>query len=164
MLAVMELAKITSVESYQRPRDWFIQRVHDNNVGGSPLVESFLEKVFMRSVWYLGTEIKYRRAGSRFVTLVHDRRQIGTLISLRSQPLVFRLAMSPEEVMSGLKEYWSSKHAVKSEAITLVRSTFSSEASLTGFGDTLVDFSKMTHMPSSEAVKLLNVLFRIVTL
>lgn len=163
VLEVMELAKITSVESYERPRDWFIRRVRENNCDGSPLVESFLEKVFMKSVWYLGTEIKYCRAGSRYITLVHNRRQIGTLVSLRSQPLVFRLAMPPERVMTGLAEYWDSKHSVKTEAITLVRNTFGSEASLTGYGDTLVDFSKMTNMPSREAIKLLNALFRIVT-
>ena len=58
VLEVMELAKITSVESYERPRDWFIKRVRENNIDGNPLIESFLEKVFMKSVWYLGTEIK----------------------------------------------------------------------------------------------------------
>jgi len=163
VLAVMELAKITNVESRERPRDWFIRRVRENNVDGSPLIESFLEKVFMKSVWYLGTEIKYRRAGSRYITLAHKRRQIGTLVTLRSQPLVFRLAISPEQVMAGLKEYWTSKHSVKNEAISLVRNTFGSEASLTGFGDTLVDFSKMTNMPSKAAIKLLNALYRIVT-
>ncbi len=163
VLEVMELAKITSVESYERPRDWFIRRVHENNVDGSPLIESFLDKVFMKSVWYVGTQIKYRRAGSRYITLVYKRRQIGTLVSLKSQPLVFRLAMSPERVMASLKEYWTSKHTVQSEAITLVRNTFGREASLTGYGDTLVDFSKMTNMPSTEAIKLLNALFRIVT-
>lgn len=163
VLEVMELAKITNVESYERPRDWFIRRVHENIGEGSPLIESFLDKVFMKSVWYLGTEIKYRKAGHRYITLVYNRQQIGTLVSLRSQPLVFRLAMSPEQVMLGLKEYWNSKHTVKNEAISLVRNTFGSEAALTGYGDTLVDFSKMTNMPSTEAIKLLNALFRIVT-
>ena len=62
--------------------------------------------------------------------------------------------------MAELKEYWKSKHSVKTEAITLVRNTFDSEAALTGFGDTLVDFSKMTNMPSTEAIKLLNALYR----
>jgi len=163
VLEVMELAKITNVESYERPRDWFIRRVHENNDDNSPLIETFLDKVFMKSVWYLGTEIKYRKAGHRYITLVYNRKQIGTLVSLKSQPLVFRLAMTPERVMLGLKEYWDSKHSVSSEAISLVRNTFGSEAALTGYGDTLVDFSKMTNMPSSEAIKLLNALFRIVT-
>ncbi len=163
VLEVMDLAKITNVESYERPRDWFIRRVHENNDDNSPLIESFLDKVFMKSVWYLGTEIKYRKAGHRYITLVYNRKQIGTLVSLKSQPLVFRLAMTPERVMLGLKDYWDSKHSVKSEAISLVRNTFGSEAALTGYGDTLVDFSKMTNMPSSEAIKLLNALFRIVT-
>jgi len=163
VLNVMELAKITNIESRERPRDWFISLVRQNKADDDPLIETFLDKVFMQSIWYLGTEIKYRKAGSRYITLDHNRRQIGTLVSLRSEPLVIRLAMSPELVMLGLKDYWSSKHSVKSEAISLVRNTFDSEASLTGYGDTMVDFSKMTNMPSSEAIKLLNALYRVVT-
>ena len=71
--------------------------------------------------------------------------------------------MSPERVMSGLKDYWSSKKTVKKEAIVLVRNTFGTEASLTGYGDTLVDFSKMTYMASKDAIRLLNALYQIVT-
>ena len=163
VLRVMELAKMTNVDSRERPRDWIIRRIHENNVESSPLVDSFVENVFKKSVWYLGTEIKYRRAGHRYVTLVHNRRQIGTIVSLRSQPFVFRLAMSPERVMKSLKNYWSSKQTIKKEAIVLVRNTFGSEASLTGYGDTFVDFSKLTYMPSAEAIKLLNTLFEVVT-
>ncbi len=163
VLSVMELAKITNVESRERPRDWIVRRIHENNVEDSALIESFVENVFKKSVWYLGTEIKYRRAGHRYVTLVHNRRQIGTIVSLRSQPFVFRLAMSPERVMKSLKKNWDSRQALKKEAIVLVRNTFGSEASLTGYGDTFVDFSKLTYMPSAEAVKLLNTLFQVVT-
>ena len=163
VLTVMELAKMTNIDSRERPRDWIVRRVHENNVDSSPLVDSFVENVFKKSVWYLGTEIKYRQAGRRYVTLVHDRRQIGTIVSLKSQPFVFRLAMSPERVMKALKGYWNSKQSVKKEAIVLVRNTFGSEASLTGFGDTMVDFSKLTYMPTKEAIKLLNALYQVVT-
>ena len=163
VLKVMELAKMTNIESRERPREWIVRRIHENNVDSSPLVDSFLENVFKKSTWYLGTEIRYHRAGHRYVTLVHNRRQIGTIVSLKAQPFVFRLAMSPERVMRALKEYWTSKQSIKKDAIVLVRNTFGSEASLTGFGDTLVDFSKMTYMPSKDAIKLLNVLYQIVT-
>lgn len=163
VVKVMELAKMTNVETRERPREWILRLVHKNNVDSSPLIDSFLENVFMKSVWYLGTEIKYRRAGHRYVTLVHNRRQIGTIVSLRSQPFVFRLAMSPERVTRALKEYWKSKQSVKKEAIVLVRNAFDSEASLTGYGDTMVDFSKITYMASKDAIKLLNVLYQIVT-
>lgn len=163
VLKVMEMAKMTNVESRERPRDWIIRRIHENNIESSPLVDSFVENVFKKSVWFLGTEIKYRRAGHRYVTLVHNRRQIGTIVSLRSQPFVFRLAMSPERVMKDLKNYWDSTQLVKKDAIVLVRNTFGSEASLTGFGDTFVDFSKLTYMPSKDAIKLLNTLYQIVT-
>lgn len=163
VLEVMELAKMTNVEFRERPREWIVQLIHKNNVDASPLIDSFLENVFMKSVWYLGTEIKYRRAGHRYVTLVHDRRQIGTIVSLKVQPFVFRLVMSPERVMSALKDYWKSKQSVNKDAIVLVRNTFDSEASLTGYGDTLVDFSKMTYMQTGDAIKLLNALYQIVT-
>jgi hypothetical protein len=163
VLTVMELAKMTNVESRERPRDWIVRRVHENNVDSSPLVDSFVENVFKKSVWFLGTEIKYRQAGHRYVTLVHNRRQIGTIVSLKSQPFVFRLAMSPERVMNALKNFWDSKQAVKKDAIVLVRNTFGSEASLTGYGDTFVDFSKLTYMPTKDAIKLLNTLYQIVT-
>ena len=163
VLTVMELAKMTNIESRERPRDWIIRRIHENNVDSSPLVDSFVENVFKKSVWYLGTEIKYRQAGRRYVTLVHNRRQIGTIVSLKSQPFVFRLVMSPERVMKALKSDWDSKQSVKKDAIVLVRNTFGSEASLTGYGDTMVDFSKMTYMPSKDAIKLLNTLYQIVT-
>jgi hypothetical protein len=163
VIEVMETARMTRVESRERPRDWIIRRVHENNIEESQLIESFVENVFKKSVWYLGSEIKYRRAGHRYVTLVHKRRQIGTIVSLRSQPFVFRLAMSPELVMNSLKDDWNSKQSIKKEAIALVRNTFGSEASLTGYGDTFVDFSKLTYMPSAEAVKLLNTLFNVVT-
>ena len=163
VLDVMTLARMTAVEARERPRDFFVRRVRDNNAGESALVETFLENVFMKSVWYLGSECRYRKSGSRFVTIVHDGRQIGSLVSLKNQPFVFRLAMTPEQVSVGLKEYWKSKHAVKSEAITLVRSMFDKEASLTGFGDTLVDYSKMTNIPAKDAIGMLNALFRIVT-
>jgi len=162
VLKVMELAKMTNIEFRERPREWIVRRIHENNVDSSPLVDSFLENVFKKSVWYLGTEIRYHRAGHRYVTLVQNRRQIGTIVSLKSQPFVFRLAMSPERVMKALKGYWKSKQAVKQDTIVLVRNTFGSEASLTGYGDTLVDFSKMTHMASKDAIKLLNALYEIV--
>jgi len=163
VLKVMELAKMTNVESRERPREWIVRRIHENNVDASPLVDTFLENVFKKSIWYLGTEIRYHRAGHRYVTLVNDRRQIGTIVSLKSQPFVFRLAMAPERVMGSLKDYWKSKKVVKKEAIVLVRNMFGTEASLTGYGDTLVDFSKMTYMDSKEAIQLLNALYQIVT-
>ncbi len=161
VLDVMSLASMTAVDARERPRDWFIRRVRENNEAQDPLVESFLDRVFMRSIWYLGSECRYRKSGTRYVTIVHQGRQIGSLVSLRNQPFVFRLALPPEKVRSGLKAYWRSKQTVKTDAITFTRAVFGKEASMTGFGDTVVDYSKMTNMPSDDAVGLLNALFRI---
>jgi hypothetical protein len=163
VIEVMTLARMTAVEVRERPRDFFVRKVRENNAGESALVETFLENVFMKSIWYLGSECQYRKSGDRYVTIVHEGKQIGSLVSLKSQPFVFRLAMPPEQVARGLNDYWKSKHAVRKEAITLARSMFDREASLTGFGDTVVDFSKMTNIPAKEAIGMMNALFRIVT-
>jgi hypothetical protein len=163
VVEVMALARMTAVEHKERPRDFFVRKVRENNAGKSALVDTFLDNVFMKSIWYLGSECQYRKSGGRYVTIVHNGRQIGSLVSLRSQPFVFRLAMSPEQVTRRLNDYWKSKHAVRKEAITLARSMFDKEASLTGFGDTVVDFSKMTNLPAKEAIGMMNALFRIVT-
>ncbi len=160
---VMLLTRMTAIEAQERPRDFFIRRVCENNEGGSALVDAFLENVFMKSIWYLGSECRYRKSGGRFVTIIHNGRQLGSLVSLKNKPFVFRLTMSPEKVSQGLKEYWKSKHAVKKEVITLACSMFDKEASLTGFGDTVIDFSKMTNMPAKDAIGMMNALFRIVT-
>jgi hypothetical protein len=163
VIEVMTLARMTAVEVRERPRDFFVRKVRENNAGESALVETFLENVFMKSIWYLGSECQYRKSGDRYVTIVHEGKQIGSLVSLKSQPFVFRLTMPPEQVARGLNDYWKSKHAVRKEAITLARSMFDREASLTGFGDTVVDFSKMTNIPAKEAIGMMNALFRIVT-
>jgi hypothetical protein len=140
-----------------------MRRVRENNVNNDPLIETFLDKVFTKSSWYLGSECRYRESGTRYVTLVHDGAQIGSLVTLRNQPFVMRLTMAPEKILGGLRAYWKSKQALRTEAITFTRSVFGKEASMTGFGDTVVDYSHMTNMPSSEAISLLNALFRIVT-
>jgi len=98
---VMLQARMTAVEGHERPRDFFVKRVRENNKGGSALVETFLENVFMKSVWYLGSECRYRKSGSRFVTIIHDGKQLGSLVSLKNNPFVFRLAMSPENARKG---------------------------------------------------------------
>ena len=161
VLDVMSLASMLDGDTRERARDWLLRRVKENNVDNDPLVETFIERVFTRSVWYLGSECRYRKSGSRFVTLVRDGKQIGSLVSLRSQPFVMRLAMPPEKVRNGLKAYWKTKKKVNSDAITFTRAVFGKEASMTGFGDTVVDYSKMTTMKSDDAVSLLNALYRI---
>lgn len=163
VLEVMSQTCLTGSELRERPRDQFLRRVQENNTTHDPLVETFLDKVFTKSIWYLGSECRYRLSGNRYVTIVYQGRQIGSLVTLRNQPFVFRLAMAPERILSGLKAYWKSKHEVRTEAITFTRSVFGKEASMTGFGDTVVDYSHMTNMPAKDAIALLNALFRVVS-
>jgi len=162
VLEVMGLAKMTAIEAKERPRDFFVKRVRENNAGRDKTVTWFLDEVYCRSVWFLGTEIKYRKSGNRYLTMIHNRRQVGSLVSLRKEPFVFRLVMSPEQILSGYDPEWLEAHGM-ADVVTFVRNLFGHEASLTGFGDTLVDYGKMRDLPPDEAVNFMNKLFRIVT-
>ena len=42
VMRVMELAKMTNIESRERPRAWIVRRIHENNVDSSPLIVTFL--------------------------------------------------------------------------------------------------------------------------
>jgi len=163
VLEVMSLAKMTAIEAKERPRDFFVKQVRANNPGRDRDVDHFLNEIYMKSIWFLGTEIKYRKSGSRYLTMIFNRKQIGSLVSLKKQPFVFRLVMSPEEIISSFDADWLEKHHIQDESITFVRNLFGHEASLTGFGDTLIDFTKMSGLPDQEAVRFMNKLFSIVT-
>ena len=65
VVEVMTMARMTAVEGWERPRDFFVRRVRENNAGQSKLIDTFLENVFMKSVWYLGSECQYRKSGGR---------------------------------------------------------------------------------------------------
>jgi hypothetical protein len=162
VLQVMTQTCMTASTTRESPRDHFLGLVRANNSSQDALIETFLDKVFTKSIWYLGSEVRYRLTGTRYVTIIYHGEQIGSLVTLRSQPFVFRLAMAPERILRGLRNYWKSKHEVRSDAITFTRSVFGKEASMTGFGDTVVDYSQMTNMPAREAIGLLDALFRIV--
>jgi len=152
---VLSMAKFTNVQISERPRDAFLALASSNaKKAKNQTTDRFLENVFERSKLYLSSEIKYRPAGKRYVTLVYKRKQLGSLISLSKYPLVIRLNGHPDAIY---KEFKSVLGETSDGAlIQYVRDFESEEGSLAGFGDAIVDLVKLSELDASEQLRCFN--------
>ena len=116
---------------------------------------------FKKSNWFISNELDYRKSGNRYVTLVHNRKQIGSLITLKGsdRQFVVRLAVPSETVIERLKSS-ALPDQVNNDLAKCVRPLSEEEAPLTGFGNTILDYHNMD-CTNDEKVQLLNEIFRI---
>jgi len=159
VMKVMKMAQFTSVDIKPRPRDQLIFQVRENGKN-NPEIGNFLENVYQHSSIFLNTEFVYRPSGTRYVTLVYKRKQLGSLVTLKTNPLVIRLNANPETLKSFVKRTNNLSHEDLNSIIvsldSVIRGVGEREASLTGFGDTIVNTKYLMEKEPSEAIKLLN--------
>ena len=160
VMKVMKMAQFTSVDIKPRPRDQLMQLIKNNSKGNQEIT-SFLENVYQHSSIYLNSEFVYRPSGTRYVTLVYKRKQLGSLVTLKSNPLVIRLNANPETLKSYVKKMSSNFSPEDLENIidsfdSVIRGVGEKEASLTGFGDTIVNTKFLMGKEPSEAIRMLN--------
>ncbi|MBN42487.1 MAG: hypothetical protein CL573_03245 [Alphaproteobacteria bacterium] len=133
----------------------FVETIIKNASGGKiPNLQKFVDDVFKKSKLYINPDIKYRPAGSRYVTLVYNRKQLGSVVSLGKEPFLIRLNAIPQYIHKSLDDLLPDMDSQERES--LVRDVESNEATLTGFGDAIVDLKKLMAMDPSDAVKTLN--------
>ncbi len=161
VLKMMRLAKMTSTEIQERTRDYFIKRFNENNKERQDSVaSSFMDDIFRPSRWFTDSDLDYRKSGNRYVTLVHNRKQVGSLISLRSnrRKFIFRLAMPSKKIIDRLNSF-------QDDLIDLnkcIRPLSEKESALTGFGNTIIDYYSMD-FDNERKIDLINQIFSIIT-
>ena len=151
---VLSMAKFTNVQISERPRDAFLALAKSNAKKTKSPTETFLENVYEQSKLYLSSEIKYRPAGKRYVTLVYKRKQLGSLISLSKYPLVIRLNGHPDAINREVRSVLGEDS--DGTLIQYVRDFESKEGSLAGFGDAIVDLVKLFELDASEQLRRFN--------
>ena len=94
------------------------------------------------------------------MTLVYKRKQLGSLVTLKSNPLVIRLNANPETLKSYVKKSSNLSPEDQENIIVsldaVVRGVGEKEASLTGFGDKIVNTKNLMGKEPSEAIRMLN--------
>lgn len=153
VMKVLQMAQFTSVEVKMRPRDQFVSDVRSKCKGPQDTT-SFLDEIFLLSELYLNTEIKYRPAGRRYVTLVHNRRQLGSLVTLKSKPLVIRLNANSEILKLKVRALLPDQD--QGDLEKLVTGLGPEDSSLTGYGDTIVRFENFSLAAAADSRRLLN--------
>jgi hypothetical protein len=152
---VLRAAQFTAIDIKPRPRDIFIETINRNASGGKDAgLTDFVKEVFKKSKLYVNSDIKYRPSGTRYVTLVYNRRQLGSVVSLKRNPFVIRLNANPHDVHRRLADLLPNLES--EEMVSLVRDLEGEEGSLTGFGDSVVNLEKLMAMNPTDAIKSLN--------
>ena len=149
---VLSMAKFTSVEMKVRPRDEFFETASANaKKSKDPAHLEFLNRVYLKSKIFTSSEIKYRPAGKRYVTLVYKRRQLGSLVTLSRNPIVVRLNGHADTISVAAQDILGDKLKFI-DCSEYVRDFAEGEANLTGFGDAIVDIKKL--IDGDEETKL----------
>lgn len=139
LLDVLEYVKLTSekvIKKSERPLKTYRDRVL-SNIGLIKEYVNFYDEVFMKSDWAKTDEYDYKKAGVRYFTMVRNRRQIGSLVSLRSCPLLIRIKESRTNLLKHLQE------DPDYEIIERILKGPDAIYATTGIGDTAIDCSEM---------------------
>ena len=150
---VLEMARFTNAQPKPRPRDLFVENAL-KNASKDGAYEVFIEETFKRSKVYTSTEIKYRPAGKRYVTLVYKRKQLGSVVTLKNHPLIIRLNGQPDSISREVARILENEASMTS--VRYVRDFEQEEGSLTGFGDAIVDVVELMKMESRDQLRILN--------
>ena len=149
LLEVLQLVKLTSekiIIQSENPLKTFKGKVI-SNAGANKEYNRFFDQVFMKSIFALAEEYEYKKAGERYFTMVWNRRQIGSLVSLKSHPFLIRMKDNRENILSQLKEepdYEIYERVLKgSDTLT----------TMSGIGDVAIDCTELISLGNEEKSK-----------
>lgn len=148
---MLQLAKLTSIEDIAEPIDKFLVRVAKNDVKNA--YSAFIRDVFLKSKWNTDDGVTHRLAGKRFMTILINRKQVGSLVTLMATPLIFRLAADHEYLAASL----SGRKWDRLDPAAVFQPL--ENASLTGFGDTIVNLDKLLDLDARLARSFLDSIF-----
>ena len=96
---VLNKCKYTKFDKFQEPIDQFIDLVRANN---GPI--DFLQEIYRKSLWHMSSDIDLKISGKRYCTLVYKRRQIGSLVTMKTEPFLFRIDFNAQELINLMPE------------------------------------------------------------
>lgn len=145
VFSVLKKCKYTRFDKFEEPLDKFISSV-DSNKG--PV--EFLRTIFKRSQWNLSNDIDLKISGKRYSTLVYSRRQIGSLVTMKTEPLLFRIDFNAADLIRQMPEIDGADYHKIVYPLT--------DESKSGFGRTIIDFNQLS-ANSTESRETLDNLF-----
>ncbi len=149
---LLRIAKLTVEKDFRQPLDVFIDIVQGNDRKG---VYSRILQMYRQSKWGTSNHVDYKLSGKRYVTMISNRKQIGSLVSLKSTPLIFRLDIEEKTLKDAIRA------EIEDETLGLDYITAVESDSLTGFGQTVIDLGALHQKYGQGSWKTLNTIFQV---
>lgn len=148
---ILRVARLTVEKDFRQPFDVYADIVRKND--SKDVFRSVL-KIYRHSKWVTSSGIDYKLSGKRYVTIVYNRKQIGSLVSLKTNPLIFRVDVEDNILI----DYMANELEIEKEKLDFIEALQAD--TLTGYGKTLVDLQKLYQRFNNDSLKVLNVLFQ----
>jgi len=159
LLTILQLVKLTSKEiitKNENPLNVFKNKLIENS-SKNALIMNFYEQVYSKSYWSNNDETEYKKAGERYFTIVWNRKQIGSLVTLKTKPFLLRLKDPKENILKLIPKN-------SDELILKIVKDLDKGNTLTGIGDTELDCKELMNLnDNSRAISILNTIFTAIT-
>lgn len=146
---VMRDAELTRVENSRPPLVEFLEGAASENCrrSGNPHADAVRRLLLESPRWVKASDLAYKLSGSRYISVLTPRgRQLGSIVSLGTRPLVVRFAKSITEFRESMRTAGSEWGLDDASIDSLSREPDTS----TGFGDVMLDNEKLMEMFSSD--------------
>lgn len=150
---VLHSCNYTKFATFSDPLDLVIKIVGEK--GNTNIVKEnidFLDKIFRQSTWN-SNNVSLNVTGKRYSTIVINRKQIGSLVSLKGDILIFRLAIDRNVLFEEVKKKFQELSEKLFEEVP---------PSTSGFGQTRLNIGELRKLDSKTQIEILNKLYSIV--
>lgn len=158
VLTILKLTKLTSATSISRSEDQlnnFTLNLKAHCLVWNIETFNFFDKIFLKSKF---KDIEYKKAGYGYVTIVFNRKQIGSLVSLKTRPLIIRIKENADKIISMLSA------DIDKELYKNIVKKMDRSGETTGIGDTIIDYNELIKInDDGKSKEILNNIFDILT-
>jgi len=151
VLEVLKLCRYIGEKDIKEPIDMYKEKVKAKNKSDD--YTTFIENVYKRSQWHQSNKIKFEMSGHRYGTLIYNRKQIGTLVTLANEPILFRVNFDKER-LNIFKEKNTVNEKNELQLQDYIEEYIKEET--TGWGNHKLNLKKLFNDGEEKQIKILN--------
>lgn len=161
LLYILKYVKLTSEKSILKSEDPLkksFKSLIECNCKNDPKALLFFNEVLLKSMFATSESISFKKGGWSYITMVHKRKQLGTLVSLKTRPFIFRIKNNKDDL---LKHF---ENSPEYEVMVKIVKDFDNSTATTGIGDTEIDCIELSQgYDIFQSKDILNKLFKAIT-
>lgn len=158
---VLKLVKLMSpiLIDLTSPQDEFFCLLKKNaSAASDSSMTIFFDQILVNSYFYTSGSITYKKSGSAYITIICNRKQIGSFVSLKTRPFIFRVKESSVNLLRMFEDPLDRKKLGE------IIKDLENPATTSGIGDTEIDCNQLVSLNNPKlAIELLNKIFLALT-